>query len=222
MGGIAGSLEAGTIQNCGVQVNIAHTSTSGWLSKCGGIVGQHNSGAYKISNCYSTGSISVTGGTPYAGGICGAISSSSSGVDYCYATGGITADGSVAVYAGGIAGFVENSNKVEHCVALNGSITVSGPSPHVGRVYNFTSVAYSGADNYARNDMTDGSTVIGTANDPTDKDGGDVSMANANTSAWWGTSSPGPDWTIEADGDGADSSPWEWDTDRTLPRLYWE
>jgi hypothetical protein len=221
IGGIAGSnASAGIIQNCyssgAIDVTLPSVSEIVYV---GGIAGD-NTGT--ITNCYSTGNISGSSYETSAGGIAGHHTSTVP-IRYCYATGNVTGDspGSNAGYYGGIGGQV--TAVIENCVALNGSIFTTDSIINRGRIY-FTASTPSCNYNYGRYDMNPGPWTY--YNSINGRDGGDVSMGTspteANSQAWWESTTIGPVWTISSEGSGNDATPWEWDSDRTLPKLYWE
>jgi hypothetical protein len=250
VGGFAGILDHGTIQNCAVKVSISQTVPSGANGNIGGIAGNSvgngtiqncyssggitgNSGSYvyvggiagnngnNIVNCYSTGAVSAAATTfAAAGGIAGDFGGGI--VANCYSTGAVSANAS-SHYAGGIAGQCTGSSTILNSMALGPSITTPAGN-NLNRICGTSGGSIS--NNYGRSDMLNGTSPGSwTLNTTTGRDGGDVSMGTgsgqANNHGWW--MSPGPaGWTIEAEGDGNDSSPWEWDSDRTLPKLYWE
>lgn len=93
VGGIAGSLEGGSITNCGNSGNLPATGASGCV---GGIVGCTSTG--QISTCYNTGEI--TGGSnARVGGIVG-LSEGSPSISDCYNVGAVHG----GKFNGGIAG----------------------------------------------------------------------------------------------------------------------
>lgn len=93
VGGIAGSLEGGSITNCGNSGNLPATGASGCV---GGIVGCTSTG--QISTCYNTGEI--TGGSnARVGGIVG-FSDGSPSISDCYNVGAVHG----GKFNGGIAG----------------------------------------------------------------------------------------------------------------------
>lgn len=98
VGGIAGSLNGGSITNCGNSGDLPAPWATGSV---GGIVGYTRAG--KISTCYNTGK--VTGGSNAdVGGIVG-FSEASSSISDCYNVGDVQGDR----YIGGIAGFAKGT-----------------------------------------------------------------------------------------------------------------
>jgi hypothetical protein len=246
VGGIAGLMVSGTIQNCAVKVSISQTVPSGATGNIGGVAGYSvtgiiqncyssggitgSSGSYvyvggiagtngnNIANCYSTGAVSATATTfAAAGGIAG---DDGGAVAKCYSTGAVSATAS-SHYAGGIAG--QCTGTISNSVALGPSIT----TPLGNNLNRICGVSGTLNANYGRSNMLNGSSPGSwTPNTPTDRDGGDVSMGTlsgqANTQAWWQNAGTGPGWTVSNAGGGNPSLPWEWDTDSNLPTLYWE
>ena len=92
VGGVAGCLNGGTIQNCSGSVAIQVTCNAG------GVVGIIGSGS--VTNCYNTGTISGDD----AGGVVGYMEDGT--VTSCYNTGAVTESGN----AGGIASFMSGGS----------------------------------------------------------------------------------------------------------------
>ena len=212
LGGVAGQLQAGTIENC----RVSDGSISG-NSTVGGVTGSIDSGG-TVRNCYVSG-VSITGAVNNVGGVAGVVhgtvqncyttadvtgygnvggvaGSVSGTVIYCYATGAVTANGTGAVvYAGGIAGTTNSGSTIERCVALNSSVSISVDQvSNIGRV-----VGYNGGtltSNWARdNGMslvyygTNYYPTAGTAT-ATGKDGLDREPEGTHgmfSGSWWGT-----------------------------------
>lgn len=111
VGGIAGSLNGGSITNCG---NCGDLPAPWATGSVGGIVGYTHAG--KISTCYNTGK--VTGGSNAdVGGIVG-FSEASSSISDCYNVGDVQGDR----YIGGIAGFAKGTFR---CCYNTGAVTGS-------------------------------------------------------------------------------------------------
>lgn len=111
VGGIAGSLNDGSITNCG---NCGDLPAPWATGSVGGIVGYTRAG--KISTCYNTGK--VTGGSNAdVGGIVG-FSEASSSISDCYNVGDVQGDR----YIGGIAGFAKGTFR---CCYNTGAVTDS-------------------------------------------------------------------------------------------------
>lgn len=111
VGGIAGSLNDGSITNCG---NCGDLPAPWATGSVGGIVGYTRAG--KISTCYNTGK--VTGGSNAdVGGIVG-FSEASSSISDCYNVGDVQGDR----YIGGIAGFAKGTFR---CCYNTGAVTGS-------------------------------------------------------------------------------------------------
>ena len=100
--GLFGRTSDAIIRNVGIENKNIRTSVSR-ESYAGGICG-HNNGV--ISNCYTTGAISMSVSSSnislYAGGICG-YNTSNSSIRGCYSTSSVSA--SRSSYAGGISGY---------------------------------------------------------------------------------------------------------------------
>jgi hypothetical protein len=109
--GLFGYLRYSTIKNLGV-VNISITGTSG-NAGAGGIVASGRN--ITITDCYTTGSISMTD-TSFIGGIIGSPTYSAQ-IERCFSTMAITLSGSVRnAYCGGFAGYLLEC-EVEDCYA---------------------------------------------------------------------------------------------------------
>jgi hypothetical protein len=153
-GGIAGRNRGSVISKSWASGTIeAGAYGSGSSAMAGGIAGQNiiyidtadqAVDPATITDCYSTGTVTVTEGTAYAGGIVGQnISNQASKpatIRRCYSTGNISSSGSgnIVRAAGIVAENTSNSDPtggigkvvVEYCYAL-GDISASGSSPSV-------------------------------------------------------------------------------------------
>ena len=214
VGGIVGFLYDSTVQRCYT------TSDVSGASGIGGIVGTNNG---IIKNCYATGNITSTGGSSaYAGGVAG---SNGDTVQNCYATGSVkvtaTSGYGSDVRAGGVVG--SNSGTLKNCVALNQSVerTFSTRS-NLGRVAGIINTGGSAVitNSYSLNPMK----AIYNPNDPdykyyvptpdmNDKDGADITAANANSPSWWNSAS----WDSSAAWDWTNT--WDAATGTILPTL---
>lgn len=146
LGGIAGKLSNGTVENCifdGTVSGVSYvggiagtTSSSGQIAGChtrgtvtaqriaGGIVGGNED--ITITDCYSEAKVTTTQNT--AGGIVG--NNRNGAITCCYATDQVSGMDLV----GGIVGYNYGST-VEKCIALNPSLTrVSGYVTYFGRI----------------------------------------------------------------------------------------
>jgi hypothetical protein len=185
----------------------------------GGIAGS-NPGL--IENCYSTGNISATSSRPndfgspalitYAGGITG---NNTGTINKCWTSGAISATVPTATDMGAAAGGIVGAGTASNCVALTTSVTAStnGYTAYAGRVSGTNSTG----TNYVNSTMVvqtivAGTTATGTLNGLT------FAAGSAGTQSWWTT----PGWTINAAGTGSDSSPWEWNTATSRPKLWFE
>jgi len=124
VGGVVGlNSDNSTVTNCHSTATVSSTATV-W-SVAGGVVGK-NFG--KVTNSYSTGSVSVsTSGRnviSYAGGVVGENKNNTSSVANCYSTGVIssTTTSSSFAFAGGVTG--NNDNVVTNCYST-GTIMAS-------------------------------------------------------------------------------------------------
>lgn len=175
-GGIIGERtgSGGTVNRCYNKATVSGYST------VGGIVGYNNQGS--ITNSYNTGN--VTASLTTAGGIVGRLTSyATSIVRYCYNTGDIT----TPTYGGGIVGYKDGNNGfVDKCFALNSSIIrSSGTDTNFARVCCSTPVGLT--DNYALDTMTEAFTSSWSAKSTTEKDGADITLANAKKEATYST-----------------------------------
>jgi hypothetical protein len=134
VGGIAGYVDGGAIQNC------YSTGTVKGREYVGGIAGVVGG---TVANSYSTAAIS---GNRYAGGVVGRVMAGT--VSYCYSTGAISGDG----FVGGVAGLMNGNSAVTNCAALNPSLAGAATETH-GRIIGD---AWWGtaSDNIAFSDMT--------------------------------------------------------------------
>ena len=112
--GLFADLRAGTIRNLGI-VNAYITSTT---QSAGGLVGQQTGLSSQITNCYATGTGTVTGNT-HAGGLVGSQTGSSSQITNCYATANVEGSDN----AGGLVGSQSgDSSQITNCYAT-GTVT---------------------------------------------------------------------------------------------------
>ncbi|MDR1316664.1 MAG: hypothetical protein LBK13_07305 [Spirochaetales bacterium] len=177
---------------------LSATSTSD-DARAGGIAGT----SYKntvITDCYSTGDISASGGdSADAGGIVGhcniepSNSNITTTIARCYASGNISAAGSASQKeAGGIAG----SARVESTSSCFGNITacvvsgkVVGDAGRTNRIVGETDSDYSLDKNIARSDMyvNNSNTVSGSATDVNgeDKTSSDLALEATYTTPGW-------------------------------------
>ncbi|SHO53956.1 GLUG motif-containing protein [Anaerocolumna xylanovorans] len=163
IGGVAGIVDGnGMVQNCYA------TGTVSGASYVGGVAGSAT-GSSTVQNCYASGAVSGTGN--YVGGVAGSVDGSST-VQNCYATDTVSG----ASYVGGVAGSADGGSTVKNSVGLNPS--VSGVS-NVGRVVGNNNGSTL-LNNYAFSGMSGGS-----AKTLTGLDGEDLTIAQANTAAFW-------------------------------------
>ena len=158
IGGLVGNMYGRSASQCSADVNI---TASGIGCKAGGLfgtAGYSTSTATTISECYSTGSIQVTGSDSWTGGIAGALTtncqlsdsystatisgtqytaglvgqaSGGSKINRCYASGNLT-----GVYFGaGVVGYLYDANtKTTNCVALNNILSYTDQTAWACRV----------------------------------------------------------------------------------------
>lgn len=124
-GGIAGTFEGGSIENCGNQCDVISEYDLGYI---GGIAGYIDSAS--VSGCYNTGKIS---GALTRGGIIGTTGSGT--IRDCYNTGAVIGNpNSGGGYVGGIVGFNGSGDKtpdISNCYNVG---TVTGLAPVGGIV----------------------------------------------------------------------------------------
>jgi hypothetical protein len=101
VGGLCGNFVNSTLSSCFSRVNVTGIGTN--PEKIGGLIGT-NYGSYsglpdRIENCYSTGSVTTTGGQ-YIGGLIGYSYGSEITITKCYSTGSISGSD----YVGGLLG----------------------------------------------------------------------------------------------------------------------
>ncbi|NLW78384.1 MAG: hypothetical protein GXY32_03095 [Ruminococcaceae bacterium] len=144
-GGICGTLDKGSIENCYSTGSVSATSLAGALA-VGGICGN----AYgAINNCYNTGAVTAGGSNAnimvYAGGICGQAYGFA--IATCYNTGAVSAQGQSAI--GGICGSADTINRCYNTGAVSavntGEISyaggISGQASAIGDCYNTGAVS---------------------------------------------------------------------------------
>ena len=233
VGGVVGeALENGKVINCHATGNVTGTGN------VGGVVGYIDGDSGQITNCYATGDVSGTGS--HIGGVAGDVLNNSK-VTNCYATGCITggaastsvggvagyinAGGSVSYsyavgavsglsYVGGVVGSIGSGDgsSIINCVALNPGIEETGS--YVGRVLGNkggTNSTFFGNRAYAGLLDKDGLTTSWTNKLADQKNGADMSAANALTAAFWKTAD---NW----DGSAWDADVWTF-ADGKLPIL---
>ena len=155
IGGIVGSLGAGTINNCAIYGNVIAEGNS---ANVGGIVGNVEAsgegGLRIISNCFA--SVNVVGGE-YVGGLCGQVScnssSRSSNIYNCSIIGTVTGKERVGGLAGQSSGL---SAHMKNCFA---AVTVNAPE---GATYVGTISGNFKADSYGI--RIDGNYYVGSLN----------------------------------------------------------
>ncbi len=133
----------------------------------GGVVGHIEKSVVK--NCYATGTVKGSGST--VGGIGGQADTFNARLQNCYATGSVSAQSGV----GGIAG----AGPAVNCVAMNPSIMSTQYPYYINRV---TGSATESKNNYAFSGMADGG-----SKGLNGRDGADMSIAQANSAAFWTT-----------------------------------
>ena len=124
-GGVCGSNDYGTIENCYNTGDVSGTGTSSYgYVYAGGVCGW-NTGT--IQNCYNTGEVSGTSpnASVYAGGVCGQNYRGT--IENCYNTGKVSGTSpNASVYAGGVCG-QNYRGTIENCYNTG---KVSGTSPN--------------------------------------------------------------------------------------------
>lgn len=119
VGGIAGTMISGTIENCSFSGSVTNTKTSsGYAGGIAGYIGNTNQTQPVVKNCVNTGAVSA----PYAGGVSGYAKYAA--MISCYNTGTITG----TTRSGGIAGQLQNNCTAANCYNLgkiSGSATAA-------------------------------------------------------------------------------------------------
>jgi hypothetical protein len=123
VGGIAGKVISGGIENCYSAGTVSGTGNAGGIA---GYV-DRDSG---IENCYSTGTVSGTGA--YVGGIAGYVWTGGS-IENCYSTGEVSGTDDCV---GGIAGSVWTGGSVENCYSTGAVSGISKAGGIAGSVYH--------------------------------------------------------------------------------------
>ena len=207
VGGVAGYLDGGTVENCYT------TGTVTGRDRVGGVVGSMNRPAALVENSYSTATVIAR---MSGGGVVGEISNVTPGatVRNCYSAGTVSAQNS----GGGIVG-ANNGGTVENCVALNGSIISIATSTVFGRVAG-NNPDPSGVDPHFLTDnytwagmefIRNGNPETFPASTPSGSNGRDGAnlSPNARTQAAWAA----------AFFDFSDSGPWVWNGGAGMPSL---
>ena len=187
VGGIAGYVSGGTVENCYVTGNLSGSYSAG------GVTGWNYNGV--IKNCYTT--CDVKSGRNFAGGIVGSFDYETewgerpeSKITYCYATGKISGTNYVGgILGGGGGGSTRVDYDVERCVALNSEVSASAAGANVGRIVGTTSTKLS--NNFARENgmklTSNGANVTQTSN-AAGIHGANVNADNMNgvsSVTWW-------------------------------------
>ena len=204
-------------------VSITFTGTEYAEAIVGGIAGYMiNTGA--ISNCYSTGNITVqansTSGTVSAGGIVGQSYKNSANTDpniqFCWASGNVKVSTAKSQEVGGIAGYLSASTgsyrtAISKCVALNTTVSGSEGSVYRGRVVGRLSDAEV-LNCFANREIDTSAT-----SNQNSKDGRDVTLPTVLS--WWGETAG---WTMTTDSEGSEDAPWKWNNTLSRPMLWFE
>jgi len=235
VGGVAGVIGGGSIENCYVKGSVSGSGTVGgvvgriddngtmepigWIANCyatgtvtgignyiGGVIGIIYG---DITNCYSTSTVSSTGN--YVGGVIGrAHTISGNSMKNCYATGSVSSTG---YYVGGVAGGA--FCPMENCVALNPKVSGSSFSiSGVGRVQGMYGTL---TNNVAWEDMivlVNNAPKTPLANTSTGIDGNNIDTNAVTTQATFVSLG----WKFGNDKD----NPWKWNATLKRPVLYWE
>ena len=175
IGGIAGTISGSSnISKCYSTADIKSNVSA--FAPVGGIAGACSLGC-SIDNCYSTGAVNGFG--YYTGGIvgCAGTSNGTELVSYCYSTGAII---SSSDYIGGIAG----SFYLKNCAALN--TCVKSTFGGIGRLTN-SSYMQSGNRAFVYLLDKDGEYNLWDNKLHNQKNGADMSAAEAVSSAFWTT-----------------------------------
>ena len=142
----------------------------------GRIIGKNNVGGLAgyidwthMAGCYSTANVT---GNDNVGGLLGY--SKDSVVKSCYATGSVTGNDKVG-------GLIGEGASADNCVTLNPSI--NGSAVNIGRIAG--TISSHNLSNYAFSGMKVNGGTVSSA-DSKSKDGVDITLAQANTAAFWG------------------------------------
>jgi hypothetical protein len=192
VGGIAGSNDSSTIENCYYWNNgqdIISFTTSGNIimaATAGGIVGNTVDGTIR----------------------------------YCWASGRLIGYG--ASFVGGIVGRVNTNTAITHCVVTimqisNGNVGNTIEEPSDGRIWGGGIPGSPGTGN-ASNNYAHSTTVNGVSNSGTheNNNGGNITTIDRT---WWMSTSG---WTIEEQGKGTETSPWMWIDVNPCPNLWFQ
>ncbi len=143
----------------------------------GRIIGNNNVGGLAgyidwthMAGCYSTANVT---GIDSVGGLLGY--SKDSNVKSCYATGSVTGNDKVG-------GLIGEGASADNCVTLNPSI--NGSTVNIGRIAG--TISSHNLSNYAFSGMKVNGSTLSSA-DSKSKDGVDITLAQANTAAFWGS-----------------------------------
>ncbi len=160
IGGIAGTLNGVSIEECFFDSNILQSGSSKIGLIAGNIMEYDYGYATDISNCYATGTIENA--QEEAGGIAG---SNKSSITLCYASRSVTGENNI----GGIAGINAENGNISGCFALESLVSASNGD--AARIANNTAVL---TNNYAINSLQ---LLPGPAvDDSNGKDGGIVTQ----------------------------------------------
>ncbi|WP_027400553.1 S-layer homology domain-containing protein [Anaerovorax odorimutans] len=152
-GGLIGFC-GGTIDNCYSIVNV-EASAGTKEAYAGGLTASADNNSI-ISNCYSKGDVSASGGSIRIGGI---ASYNYGNISKCYSICDLHAEAVYNLYAGGLVG--TNDDGLSDSIAFNNIIAVSaGANSYVGRVAGENRSEGTLNNNYANADMTGGGGVI--------------------------------------------------------------
>lgn len=121
VGGIAGDIINGSINNCSFAGSVTSSKTGGYAGGIAGYMGNTNTTTPTIQNCANYGTISGS----YAGGIT-PYAKYSAGIKNCYNTGTVTGTLTGTIRAGGIVGQLMNNTPVENCYNIGTVTAASG------------------------------------------------------------------------------------------------
>ncbi len=198
--GLIGSND-GSITNCYAEVDV-ESSAGTYTAYAGGLVAASGGGSV-ISDCYSMGDVTVSGGSVDGGGI---AAYNHGTITRCYSTCDISATGTGGLRVGGIVGY-NGSNSITSSIAYNNTLTTSTTgTSYIGRVVGNNTATLS--NNYAKENMIGGG---GTATHD-DTGGADISMTQLNEISSYDNTGTAPDLNWDFD------TIWQMGLDRPIIR----
>ncbi|MCL1818065.1 MAG: hypothetical protein FWG35_03980, partial [Spirochaetaceae bacterium] len=220
-GALAGE-NLGSIKNVSSRVNLSLGNNNYYIYG-GGLIGNNSGEEAIIQNCYTTGSVTVTGRYVLrVGGIIGNQENRAKVIN-CWASGSVNSGGdSNQQSAGGIAGVVMSSGgTVDTCAALNGTVAVAEvTNQDRGRVVGYILPAIAG-NNFANSSMTGSASTSTAGGIYDDGTGVDLILTEQAGGGWW---TGAGNWGAVWGGTSADEDkPWKWpESGSSKPVLFFE